>query len=149
MSNPNGPIVVGVDGSEGGQDAVQWAVAEAIYRHSPLIALAAWSWLDQKGKFDVDYGASDVAAMATKAIDLARQDIAGTDGVDVTIRTVNDHAARALIDASDEASLLVVGSRGLGGFKGLMLGSVSSQCVHHARCPVVVVRVGANGGPQD
>ena len=55
------------------------------------------------------------------------------------VTVVNDHAARALIDASEGAWTVVIGSRGLGGFRGLLLGSVSQQVVHHARCAVLVV----------
>lgn len=59
----------------------------------------------------------------------------------VSVRILNEsHAAKALVEAANDASMLVVGSRGRGGFSGLMLGSVSQQCAHHAQCPVVVVR---------
>jgi nucleotide-binding universal stress UspA family protein len=66
--------------------------------------------------------------------------VSGGADVDIEIRPVNDLPARALVEASSDASLLVVGSRGLGGFRGLLLGSVSNNCVHHAHCPAVVVR---------
>ncbi len=59
--------------------------------------------------------------------------------VKITSRVVEGHPAAVLIEVAAEADLLVVGSRGLGGFRGMLLGSVSAQCVHHARCPVVVV----------
>jgi nucleotide-binding universal stress UspA family protein len=135
-----GPILVGIDGSEGGDEALRWALADAASKHRPVLALAAWSWLDQPGEFNPDYGAKDVRAMANAAVARARQDVPGGADVDVEIRVVNDHAAPALIEASHEASVLVVGSRGLGGFRGLLLGSVSNKCVHHAHCPVAVVR---------
>ncbi len=63
-------------------------------------------------------------------------------GVEITSLALqaSETAARTLVDASKGADLLVVGSRGLGGFKGLLLGSVSQQCVQHAECPVVIVR---------
>jgi nucleotide-binding universal stress UspA family protein len=140
------PIVVGVDGSAGADEALRWALAEAACRGRRLVALAAWSWLDQPGKFNPDYGESDVEKATRASVERAREQVADAKGVDVEVRAVNDHPARALIDASASASLLVVGSRGLGGFKQLMLGSVSSQCVHHAHCPVVVVR-GSHGRP--
>ena len=133
-------IVVGVDGSACGHEALTWAIAEAAARQQPLVALAAWSWLDQPGKFDPDYGEKDVTAMAEAAVDRALGEVRGGSDVDIEIRPVNDLPARALIEASSEASLLVVGSRGLGGFRGLLLGSVSNNAVHHAHCPVVVVR---------
>jgi nucleotide-binding universal stress UspA family protein len=78
--------------------------------------------------------------MAEAAVAKALDEVAAGNDVDIEVRTVNDHPGRALIDVSSEASLLVVGSRGLGGFRGLLLGSVSNNAVHHAHCPVVVVR---------
>ena len=133
-------ITVGVDGSACGHEALTWAIAEATARQQPLVAVAAWSWLDQSGKFDADYGESDVKAMAESAVARALDEVTGGSDVDIEIRPVNDLPARALIEASSEARLLVVGSRGLGGFRGLLLGSVSNNTVHHAHCPVVVVR---------
>ena len=133
-------VVVGVDGSACGHEALAWAIAEAAARQQPLVAVAAWSWLDQPGEFDPDYGETDVTAMAESAVAKALDEVTGGSDVDIEVRPVNDLPARALIEASTEASLLVVGSRGLGGFRGLLLGSVSNSTVHHAHCPVVVVR---------
>jgi nucleotide-binding universal stress UspA family protein len=134
------PIVVGVDGSECGHRALKWAIDDAARRHVALVALAAWSWLDQTGDFDPVFGPPDVFAMAEAAVACARHEVPAGDDVKIEIRPVNDRPGHALIDASREATRLVVGSRGLGGFRGMMLGSVSSDCVHHAHCPVVVVR---------
>ena len=139
-SSQRARIVVGVDGSACGHEALTWAIAEATARQQPLVAVAAWSWLDQSGEFDPDYGESDVKAMAESAVARALDEVTGGSDVDIEIRPVNDLPARALIEASSEASLLVVGSRGLGGFRGLLLGSVSNNTVRHAHCPVVVVR---------
>jgi nucleotide-binding universal stress UspA family protein len=133
-------IVVGVDGSACGHEALTWAIAEAAATQQTLVALAAWSWLDQPGEFDPDFGEDDVKAMAEMGVEKALDKVAAGNDVDIEVRTVNDHAARALIEASSEADLLVVGSRGLGGFRGVLLGSVSNNVVHHAHCPVVVVR---------
>jgi nucleotide-binding universal stress UspA family protein len=135
-----GPILVGVDGSEFGAEALRWAIANAVRKRQRVVALAAWSWLDQPGEFNPDYGEKDVRMMAEAAVGRARDAVSESADADVEIRIVNDHAAPALIDASQAAGLLVVGSRGLGGFRGLLLGSVSNKCVHHAHCPVVVVR---------
>jgi nucleotide-binding universal stress UspA family protein len=140
VSPRRGRILVGIDGSERGHEALTWAIAEAAWRHRPLLAVAAWSWLDQPGEFAPDFGATDVTAMAEAALARARREVSNGSDVDAEIRVVNDHAAPALIESSTEASLLVVGSRGLGGFRGLLLGSVSNKCVHHAHCPVIVVR---------
>ena len=144
-----GPILVGVDGSQCADEALRWAVADAAAKGRPVVALAAWSWLDQPGEFNPEYGAKDVQVMAETAVALARRAVRGGSDVGIEIRVVNDHAAPALIEASAAASLLVVGSRGLGGFRGLLLGSVSNKCVHHAPSPVVVVRGGTSVGGHD
>jgi nucleotide-binding universal stress UspA family protein len=139
-SSRRSPIVVGLDGSACSHEALTWAIAEAARRHQPLVAVAAWSWRDQTGELDPAFGGSDVTAMAEAAVVRAQAASgAGTD-VDIEIRAVDDRPAPALIEASRAANLLIVGSRGLGGFRGLMVGSVSHSCVHHAHCPVVVVR---------
>jgi nucleotide-binding universal stress UspA family protein len=139
LESPRRRIVVGVDGSECGHAALSWAIADAARRGAPLVALAAWSWLDQPGEFEPDLGAADIKSMADAAVARARDEVADGANVDIEIRLVNDRPAHALIDASADAGTLVVGSRGLGGFRGLLLGSVSTKCAHHAHCPVVVV----------
>ncbi len=138
-------IVIGVDGSEGAQSALAWALAEARLRQTMLRVVCAWEVPV------LIYGAapayvppvdptSDSKLAAERAIDDALRELSGaTDGLEVERVVVNGHAAPILVDASGEAELLVVGSRGLGGFTGLVLGSVSQHCVHHARCPVVVI----------
>lgn len=141
MNAMPGPIVVGIDGSECSIEAAAWALREAHARGTPLVALSAWSWMDQPGEhFDPTYGPTQVRAAAEEALAKARRLAPEADAVDVDLRIVNDLSARALLTAAAGARLLVVGSRGLGGFKGLLLGSVSEQCVRHASCPVVVVR---------
>lgn len=133
-------IVVGIDGSEGSAAALRWAVHEGGVLGAKVTALMAWGLLDQhhaKGdEFDPDYGAQDAAQALAAAVEAA----VGPDAAGVTQRVVCDLPARALLDASREADLLVVGARGLGGFRKLMLGSVSEQCLHHAHCPVAVIR---------
>jgi nucleotide-binding universal stress UspA family protein len=133
--------VVGTDGSDCSYAALIWALERASRRGSALTVLAAWSWLDQPGRFDPGYGVADVRTAIEALVARARVELDdGGRDVHVMIQAVNDHPAPALIDASREAGLLVVGSRGLGGFRQLSLGSVSSHCIHHAHCPVVVVR---------
>ena len=132
-----GTIVVGVDGSEGCRRALQWAVEEARVRDVRVRAVLAWTYLDQPtGAFDAAYGAPNARAL----LDQVLADVL-TDAPDVEVEreVVCDLPVRALLDAARGADLLVVGSRGLGGFKGLLLGSVSQQLVQHAPCPIVVV----------
>jgi nucleotide-binding universal stress UspA family protein len=134
-------VVVGVDGSVGAGAALRWAHAEASLRHLELTAVMAWGHLDQHhpggGRgFTADYDEERAAA----ALDDAVATALGTDAGPVGRTPVCELPARALIEASATADLLVVGARGLGGFKGLLLGSVSQHCLHHASCPVAVVR---------
>ena len=84
---------------------------------------------------------NDLEQAATERLDRVVDSIVGTDpGVKVERRVLEGGAAGVLVDIAAGADLLVVGSRGRGGFAGLLLGSVAQQCVHHATCPVVVVR---------
>ncbi|MGH9048543.1 MAG: universal stress protein [Acidimicrobiia bacterium] len=130
-------VTVGVDASEGSVRALRWALREARLRGARLRAVLAWSYLDQpKGSFDPAYGEDDARGQLDEALALVA---GGADDVEIDPVLVNDLPARALLAAARDADLLVVGSRGLGGFKGLLLGSVSQQVVQHAPCPVVVV----------
>jgi nucleotide-binding universal stress UspA family protein len=132
-----GVVVVGVDGSDGARRAVAWAAQEAKLRGGRLRVVHAWSYMDQAGgAFDPAYGEDDARRLLDEII-------AGLDeeatGLDIERRPVNDLPARGLLDSAADGDLLVVGARGLGGFRGLLLGSVSQQVVQHARCPVVIV----------
>jgi nucleotide-binding universal stress UspA family protein len=102
-----------------------------------LEVLMAWNMLDQvtAAGFDPNYG--DARARGDLQEFVAAE--LGADTPSVELRIENDLPARALRSAAEGAWLLVVGSRGLGGFKGLLLGSVSQQVAHHARCPVLIV----------
>lgn len=135
-------IVVGVDESEGAAEALRWAAREADLHGWALTAVMAWGFLDQHHPsgaepFDPGYGEKD-AAGALDTIVVAALGADRADGVER--RVVCDLPAAALLDASRGASLLVVGARGLGGFRGLLVGSVSQHCLHHATSPVAVVR---------
>jgi len=133
-------IVVGVDGSEPSLAALRWAVDEARVRHGRLRLITAWhyppvpSTVEDSGTNDSLHAAERVLAEALKSVD--------AEGVDIRGLLVRDSAAAALVDAAKNADLLIVGSRGHGGFAGLLLGSVSSQVAHHAPCPVLIVRPG-------
>lgn len=139
-----GRIVVGVDESDGAAAALRWAVREADVHGWSLTAVLAWTYLDQRHvivgePFDPSYGEADAVA----ALDAIVARTVGTArGASVEQQVVNDHAASALLEASDGAELLVVGARGLGRLQSLLLGSVSSAVLRHATCPVAVVRDG-------
>jgi nucleotide-binding universal stress UspA family protein len=139
-----GRIVVGVDESAGAAAALHWAVREAEVRDWSLTAVLAWGFLDQHHAivgqpFDPSYGEADARAALDSIIAAA---VGTARAATVEQKVVNDLAARALIDASDGADLLVVGARGLGRVRTVLLGSVSQQVLHHATCPVAVVRDG-------
>jgi nucleotide-binding universal stress UspA family protein len=131
-------IVVGVDGSPESAKAVAWAAEQARRTGSDLDMITAWSYPASYGiplvveGFDPEGEARDVAAKAIANLDLPDGRIHST--------VVYESAASALVRCSEGATLLVVGSRGHGGFENLLLGSVSTYCMHHAHCSVVVVR---------
>jgi nucleotide-binding universal stress UspA family protein len=133
-------IVVGTDGSEHATTAMRWAAEEAELHGSTLEAVLAWHYLDQhhpdhSDNFQSDYTENDArAALAAW--------VAEALGDDVTVdqRVVCDLPARALLEASDAADLLVLGARGTGGFEGLLFGSVSERVAQLASRPVAVVR---------
>jgi nucleotide-binding universal stress UspA family protein len=144
MTAPAGPakhgrIVVGVDGSTPSVAALRWAAAVAPALHADIEAWMVWS-------YPVAYGLAplpgwDFAADAEKALQLTLDTAFGPERpATLTAHVKQGLAPHTLIEASRGADLLVVGNRGYGGFKGLLLGSVSTACVQHARCPVVVVR---------
>ncbi len=142
-------IVVGVDGSAGADAALRWAFEEAKLRTVSLQVVHAWTLamhgIPATGMGVVPYPtADDVAALeeaGREILDKALAEAVGEQsGVPVDAKVVKANPAEALIDAAAQADLLVVGSRGHGGFAGLLLGSVSQQCAHHAPCPVVIVR---------
>ena len=127
-------IVVGVDGSEGSAHALAWAVQEAAVQRLPLTAVLAW---DSQEAGDTT-ARSEGAALAM--LDRYVIDAVGAAKASSVRRRTDDHrASRALLDASLGASLLVLGPRGLGSFRGSLLGSVSERCVHYAACPVAIV----------
>jgi len=133
-------IVVGVDGSEGSQRALQWAIEEAGRRDATVEALHAWEPGLTAGLYSgAVFTEESVQEAGERVLDdtIAAADPAGSTKVER--RCVTAQPAAALIEAGKDADLLVVGSRGIGGFYRLLIGSVSSQVAHHAPCPVVVV----------
>jgi nucleotide-binding universal stress UspA family protein len=135
-----GRVVVGVDGSAESVAALRWAEDYADALGLEIDAVTSWS-------YPADYGYAGGASEWRPDQDAALVSAAALgeafgDGPPVGLRVVvrEGHPARVLEDASNGAALLVVGSRGHGGFAGLLLGSVSAYCAEHAHCPVVVDR---------
>lgn len=131
------PVVVGVDGSESSVDALRHARRFAEALQLPVVVLTAWTWppfVEGAGYMNQWSPEEDARTIAEGAV----EQVFG-ESSDVTIRIAQGAPAKLLIEASSDASMLVVGSRGHGGFAGLLLGSVSSTCAEHAHCPVLVV----------
>jgi nucleotide-binding universal stress UspA family protein len=149
---PAGPVLVAVDGSPQGQPAIAFAFSEAALRGTDLVALHAWSTWTDHGEHalghpvelvelvgDVDRLRQEEERVLAEALSGHREQY---PGVTVRPRLVRGRTRPALIEASAEAQVMVVGARGHGGFTGLLLGSVSQAALHHAHCPVTVVRSG-------
>ncbi len=132
-------IVVGVDGSEASIDALKWAARQASLTGSEVTAVLAWQYPHAAGGFPIT-AEVDWPANAQTVLRNAVTEAFGSE-MDMIVReVVEGHPAKVLIDSSAEADLLVVGSRGHGGFVGMLLGSVSEHVAAHAHCPVLVVR---------
>jgi nucleotide-binding universal stress UspA family protein len=135
-------VVVGVDGSSGSRRALEWAVGESSSGDAVDVVIAfdrgvAWIVVDPDVELEV---ASATEQRATSVLDAALGDLGHlADGVHVTRQVVPGEPWRVLVDRAEHADLLVVGTRGRGGFTGLLLGSVSRRCAERSACPVVVV----------
>ncbi len=141
----SGPIVVGHDGSEFADKALRWAMELAHRAHMPVTVVRAWTMRTAPQPKTKEFGyvppASDFAdAVRERLEDSTREILAAYPDVVVTLQVERGQPAHVVIEAAQGASLLIVGPRGLGGFKGLVLGSVSEHAVETASCPVVVVR---------
>ena len=133
-------IVVGVDGSDGGNRALRWAVREAATRGGTVQAIIAWNW-----------DAADISALphvedprerAEKTVAAAtRAALTASPGASVATEVVNGYPAQVLVEAAQDADLLVLGSHGHGRIFHAVLGSVAEECIRAASCPVVVVPV--------
>jgi nucleotide-binding universal stress UspA family protein len=156
--NEKQSIVVGVDGSAGSAAALRWALAEARLRGAPLrlvyvyespqLTIGEGAVVGGPAVGLPSFGSEDVerlrAASETEGRRILEQTLAGvgaeqTEGIQIEQEVVGGSAAPVLLDAGRSAALLVVGSRGRGGFVGLLLGSVSQQCAQHPPCPVVIL----------
>ena len=141
-----GRIVVGIDGSSASKAGLRWALDEARLRGADVHLVHGWHF---PAVAVSSYGAAALPVIAPEDLEKVAEEVlkdAVTEAaseaanVEVTASTVRGHPAQVLLAAAKGAALLVVGSRGLGGFAGMLLGSVSSQVIHHATCPVVVIR---------
>jgi nucleotide-binding universal stress UspA family protein len=138
-------IVVGIDGSDNAHRALEWALKEAGVHHAPLTVItvhevASNAWTGNPIILPPDQDELEKIRPRVEEIVAQAAEQAGDPGpASITVRATIGLAARVLIEASSDADLLVVGSRGGGGFARTLLGSVSQQVVQHAESPVVVV----------
>ncbi|MEV5206313.1 universal stress protein [Micromonospora sp. NPDC053740] len=148
-SNPAAAIVVGIDGSPPSAHALDWAAREAVARHRPLRIVHAFRWPLTNELMGSPVVGPPVVGPPDAGLQYAAERVlsaaagrarAATLTLDVSTDLPADVPAAALIDASHDADLLVVGHCGLGGFTGLLLGSVGVQTAAHADCPVIVIR---------
>ncbi|HEX5740982.1 MAG TPA: universal stress protein [Pilimelia sp.] len=142
--HPTGPVVVGVDGSATGTRAVDFAMREAHLRGVPLVAVHAWTHPVAAGPGEMLPMVYDAEVIGEEEDRVLAEALAGRaeryPDLRVVRRVVRQRPAQALVDAGADAQLLVVGTRGRGGFRGLLLGSTSQTTLHHAPCAVALVR---------
>jgi len=145
MSASGAKIVVGVDGSPSSRAALRWAVRQAVLIGGTVDAVMAWQvprvlrtsawapiYVDEASSFEKD---------ARKTLDAVISDeVEPADSQRVIARVVNGHPLQVLQEAAADADLLVLGSRGHGSFADALFGSVGQYCVHHAHCPVLIMR---------
>ncbi len=139
-----------MDGSLSSRRALRWAARQARLTGASLEIITCWEFPTSYGwvpPYPLDW---DPRGDARRTLEETVAEVLGPDpGVDIELTVVEGHAAPVLLDAARGASLLVVGSRGHGGFTGMLLGSVSEHCVSHAPCPITVVRdVGTCNGAE-
>ncbi|MEV2241586.1 universal stress protein [Micromonospora sp. NPDC049891] len=143
-SRADGPVVVGVDGSELSQEAVRFAFEEAAWRGCELVAVHAWLYPTPAGPGDILPLVYDLDAFRDEEERILAEAVAGWSErypeVPVRRRLVRGSPGRALVEESRTAQLVVVGARGRGALGGLLLGSVSHAVLHHAHSPLAIVR---------
>ncbi len=138
-------IVAGVDGSAPAQAGLRWAIRQAELTGGSVDAVIAWEYPAAYGGYGMaPVGVADDMDFASCAAKTLAEKVAAAAGPDCPVRVraqvTEGNPARVLLSAAEGADLLVVGSRGHGGFAEALLGSVGQHCVHHARCPVVIIR---------
>jgi nucleotide-binding universal stress UspA family protein len=138
-----GWIVVGTDGSDPSRAALRWAATEARRRGTGLRVVTCWSYpMLPWGPYQPPLSHQDFEVEAREVAEREVEEVLGPDrrSLDVEIAVLEGPASLRLLDFDEAAELIVVGSRGRGGFAGLLLGSVSQHLAEHARCPVVIIR---------
>ncbi len=134
-------IVVGVDASEPAKQALRWAVRQAELTGATVEAVHAWHIPNANGWTQVFDITDDLTKASEQMLVDTIAEVAGERrAVTIHARVVEGQPASVLLQAAEDADLLVLGSRGHGGFAGALLGSVSQHCVQYATCPVVVIR---------
>ncbi len=141
MTGQERRIVVGIDGSDSSKAALRWAIRQAKLTGGSVDAVIAWRFPSTYGWPPPADGAIDFESNAKQILTTALAEVSGLEP-DVPVRPLvtEGHAADVLLRAARGADLLVVGSRGHGGFRSAVVGSVSLYCVLHAHCPVLVLR---------
>jgi nucleotide-binding universal stress UspA family protein len=135
-----GVVVVGVDGSEASKDALRWALGYARQTGASVLALTAWQYPPSYAWAPAVVDQVDLEGDARRMLkETIEEVVAGNRDVVVRSEVVHGSPGLLLVRAAERAEALVVGSRGHGSFTGMLLGSASEHCVHHATCPVVVI----------
>lgn len=141
---PQGGVVVGDDGSRDAAEALRYAAGEAARRGTTLHVVRSWSIVTAERPEDLPAGIvaslTELEASTRRATEERVAELLGDADVPVEVHVCHAPAVQTLLTASESADVLVVASRGRGGFSSLVLGSVAEQVVRHAHCPVVVVR---------
>ncbi len=140
---PRGEVVLGVDGAPGERSAIRFAFEEAVTRGARLHAVHSWAYPGVFGPSVIQPRSADLETIAQTETQVLDEALAPWrerfPGVEVVAETVHGRPVRILTGASARADLLVVGTRGRGGFAGLLLGSVTHALLHHTQCPLAVV----------
>jgi nucleotide-binding universal stress UspA family protein len=145
-------IVAGVDGSPSAEAALAWAVRQAELTGGSVTAVIAWEYPVAAGfgMLPVAYDGADFRDVAEKTVAEAIAKVTGpASTIQVQPQVTEGNAARVLLAAAEHADLLVVGSRGHSELADALLGSVGQQCVHHAHCPVLVIRGSSAGRAEE
>jgi nucleotide-binding universal stress UspA family protein len=137
-------IIAGVDGSAHSRRALEWALKEAAVRHSPVTVLTVHQLVRGYSGYGVAYAhdaelTEQAGKKAQEETDMVLGELGDSRPESVTVQALSGIPAEALLDAASDADMIVLGSRGAGGFARLLMGSVSAQVAHHAHCPVVII----------